>query len=82
MASEHAVLADYVGAHAQQGRGVNAEAELTREEFEQNFGELPKDGEGEGTEHPGFPVVFDEHAIAEDLVHHPPVARRTLKLLR
>lgn len=24
---------------------------------------------------PIFPVVFDEAAIAEDLAHHPPVAR-------
>jgi hypothetical protein len=27
-------------------------------------------------------VVFDEHAIAEDLAHHPPVARHALELLR
>jgi hypothetical protein len=31
---------------------------------------------------PLFPVVFDEHAIAEDLAHHPPVARHALELLR
>ncbi len=31
---------------------------------------------------PIFPVVFDEHAIGEDLAHHPPVARRALDLLR
>jgi hypothetical protein len=31
---------------------------------------------------PQFPVVFDEQAIAEDLVHHPPVARHALELLR
>jgi hypothetical protein len=31
---------------------------------------------------PIFPVVFDEHAIAEDLAHHPPFARRALDLLR
>jgi hypothetical protein len=31
---------------------------------------------------PLFPVVFDEHAIAEDLAHHPPVARNALELLR
>jgi hypothetical protein len=27
-------------------------------------------------------VVFDEHAIAEDLAHHPPVARHAVELLR
>ena len=27
-------------------------------------------------------MVFDEHAIAEDLAHHPPVARHALDLLR
>jgi hypothetical protein len=27
-------------------------------------------------------VVFDEHAIAEDLAHQPPVARHALELLR
>jgi len=31
---------------------------------------------------PIFPVVFDEPAIAEDLTHHPPVARNALELLR
>jgi len=31
---------------------------------------------------PIFPVVFDEAAIAEDLAHHPPVARHALELLR
>jgi hypothetical protein len=31
---------------------------------------------------PLFPVVFDEHAIAEDVAHHPPVARHALELLR
>jgi len=31
---------------------------------------------------PIFPVVFDEPAIAEDLAHHPPVARNALELLR
>ncbi len=31
---------------------------------------------------PVFPVVFDEHAIAEDLAHHLPVARNALDLLR
>lgn len=31
---------------------------------------------------PFFPVVFDEPAIAEDLAHHPPVARHALDLLR
>jgi hypothetical protein len=31
---------------------------------------------------PIFPVVFDEPAIAEDLAHHPPVARHALELLR
>jgi hypothetical protein len=29
-----------------------------------------------------MPVVFDEPAIAEDLSHHPPVARNALDLLR
>lgn len=29
-----------------------------------------------------FPVVFDEAAIADDLAHHPPVARHALELLR
>jgi hypothetical protein len=31
---------------------------------------------------PIFPVVFDESAIAEDLAHHPPVARNAFELLR
>lgn len=31
---------------------------------------------------PIFPVVIDEPAIAEDLAHHPPVARHALELLR
>jgi hypothetical protein len=31
---------------------------------------------------PLFPVVFDEHAIAEDLAQYPPVARHALELLR
>ncbi|HXN38663.1 MAG TPA: hypothetical protein VN892_11530 [Solirubrobacteraceae bacterium] len=31
---------------------------------------------------PLFPVVFDEAAIAEDVAHHPPVARHALELLR
>jgi hypothetical protein len=31
---------------------------------------------------PLFPVVFDEPTIAEDLAHHPPVARHALELLR
>jgi hypothetical protein len=31
---------------------------------------------------PLFPVIFDEHAIADDLAHHPPVARHALELLR
>lgn len=31
---------------------------------------------------PIFPVVFDEPAIAEDIAHHPPVARHALELLR
>jgi hypothetical protein len=31
---------------------------------------------------PIVPVRFDEHAIAEDLAHHPPTARRALELLR
>jgi hypothetical protein len=31
---------------------------------------------------PVMPVVFDEHAIAEDLSHHPPVARNALDLFR
>jgi hypothetical protein len=31
---------------------------------------------------PLIPVSFDEHAIAEDLSHHPPVARNALDLLR
>jgi hypothetical protein len=30
---------------------------------------------------PVIPVAFDEHAIAEDLSHHPPVARHALELL-
>lgn len=29
-----------------------------------------------------IPVVFNEHAIAEDLAHHPAVARHALELLR
>ena len=29
-----------------------------------------------------MPVVFDEHAISEDLAHHPPVARHALEVLR
>ncbi len=28
------------------------------------------------------PVQFDEHAIAEDLAHHPPAARKELELFR
>jgi hypothetical protein len=31
---------------------------------------------------PFVPVVFDEHAVAEDLAHHPPVARHALEVLR
>jgi hypothetical protein len=31
---------------------------------------------------PVMPVFFDEHAIAEDLSHHPPVARNALDLFR
>ena len=31
---------------------------------------------------PIFPVVFDEPAIAEDLAHHPPIARNAFELLR
>jgi hypothetical protein len=31
---------------------------------------------------PIVPVQFDEHAIAEDLEHHPPAARAALELLR
>ena len=31
---------------------------------------------------PVIPVSFDEHAIAEDLSHHPPVARNALDLFR
>jgi hypothetical protein len=31
---------------------------------------------------PIVPVLFDEHAIAEDLTHHPPAARRALELFR
>jgi hypothetical protein len=27
-----------------------------------------------------MPIVFNEPAIAEDLTHHPPVARRALDL--
>jgi hypothetical protein len=31
---------------------------------------------------PLVPVSFDEHSIAEDLSHHPPVARNALDLFR
>jgi hypothetical protein len=31
---------------------------------------------------PVVPVVFNEPSIAEDLTHHPPIARRALDLLR
>jgi hypothetical protein len=31
---------------------------------------------------PLIPIGFDEHAIAEDLSHHQPVARHALELLR
>lgn len=31
---------------------------------------------------PIVPVQFDEHAIAEDLQHHPPAAGKALELLR
>ncbi len=31
---------------------------------------------------PIVPVQFNEHAIAEDLTHHPPPARKALELLR
>jgi hypothetical protein len=31
---------------------------------------------------PIVPAQFDEHAIAEDLAHHPPAARKALELLR
>jgi hypothetical protein len=31
---------------------------------------------------PIVPVQFDEHAIVEDLTHHPPPARRALELFR
>lgn len=31
---------------------------------------------------PIVPVEFNEHAIAEDLAHHPPAARRALDLFR
>jgi hypothetical protein len=31
---------------------------------------------------PTVPVEFDEHAIAEDLRHHPPAARNELELFR
>lgn len=31
---------------------------------------------------PVLSVAFDEPAIAEDLAHHPPVARNALELLR
>lgn len=31
---------------------------------------------------PLVPVQFDEHAIAEDLTHHPPAARKALELFR
>lgn len=31
---------------------------------------------------PIVPVAFNEHAIAEDLAHHPPAARKALDLFR
>lgn len=31
---------------------------------------------------PTVPVQFDEHAIAEDLAHHPPAARKALEQFR
>jgi hypothetical protein len=31
---------------------------------------------------PTVPVQFDEHAVAEDLTHHPPAARKALERFR
>jgi hypothetical protein len=67
----------------------HGERRLSAEEFEEHFGDLPRDGEGRvprmSTKGPVFPVAFDELATAEDLARlgvRGARARRIVGLLR